>query len=133
MAENWAQAAIDALARGETCVLVPYGNSMRPLIFSGATVTLQPLSVDRPLCVGEAVLVDVGDRTTLHRVLSLCEDAEVRRDLVLPDEAVLIGDNRGHVDGWVSLSAVHGRVVAISNPEQTAKLNQTAKLRAGPL
>jgi hypothetical protein len=112
MTLNWAQVAIDSLRRGETCTLIPHGNSMRPRIFSGATVTLVPLA--GPLSVQDVVLVDIPGtaetlgHTTLHRVLGVCDDVS---------ETVLIGDLRGNIDGWVDVSAIHGRVVSIANPE----------------
>ena len=114
---NWAQAAIDSLRRGETCTLVPHGNSMRPRIFSGATVTLSPLA--GPLSIQDVVLVDIPattetpGHTTLHRVLGVCDDVSETG----VSETVLVGDLRGNIDGWVDVSAVHGRVVSVANPE----------------
>ena len=79
---------------------------MRPRILSGSTMALRP--VGGQVAVEDVVLVDVPGRTTLHKVLQMDE------------LLVLIGDERGGVDGWVSIEAVHGVVTAIVPPGKDA-------------
>ena len=102
---NWAQSAIDALAAGVRCRLRVYGNSMRPRILSGSTVTLHPRLA---VAVGDVVLVDVGGRTTLHAVREFSTQE--------PEPLALIGDERGNVDGWVPLTAIqaYGTIVLLA-------------------
>lgn len=80
---------------------------MRPRIMSGSTVTIAP---GLALALGDVVLVDVDGRTTLHAIREVGTEAHSGRAMVL------IGDERGRIDGWVDVSAVHGVVVAIDPP-----------------
>jgi hypothetical protein len=67
---------------------------MTPRIKSGETVTLIP--IDGPLAKGNVVLVKVRGRVYLHRVLA-CDN-----------DRVLIGNNHGGINGWVTKDSVYG-------------------------
>lgn len=118
---NWAQTTIDALRREETDIkIVPLGNSMRPVIYSGATVTLIPVTEQTTLSIGDIVLVDVpyvspkGEKspgTVLHFV------REIEKLNVSGSEVYRIEDNRGLSNGWVKREAIHGKVVRVVQPE----------------
>ena len=98
---NWALdagEAIKVLLSGETVSLRPYGQSMTPRVESGQLVTLRPLRADEP-AVGDVVLVRVGGKVYLHLVRAV--DGGV----------VLIGNNRGHLNGWTIRSEVFGKLV----------------------
>ena len=99
---RWAKHALEALARGESAVVIPHGNSMRPKVMSGARVTLEPCRADEAR-VGDIVLTRVKGTYYLHLVKAL-----------QPDGRVLIGNNRGGTNGWTT--AVYGRAVEIENP-----------------
>lgn len=107
MGTHWASHAIEALARGEVCKVTPHGNSMRPKIESGATVTLSPLQPAEPY-VGDAVLVKVHGTVYLHLVKAIRKNGD--------SVEVQIGNNRGGVNGWASRSAVYGKATEIVQP-----------------
>lgn len=83
----------------ETINVVPFGNSMLPLIVSGSTVTLKRHRTTDPLRKGDIVLVKVTGKIRLHLVKAVAHDK------------VLIGNNHGRINGWASVSNVFGKVV----------------------
>ncbi len=96
---SWARIAIDRLRNGEAVTIRPRGprgHSMRPRVRDGQSVVVEPCD---PLALepGEVVLVRVKGRDYLHLV-------KARNGARL-----LIGNNRGGINGWVVPSAVHGR------------------------
>lgn len=95
---NWLTAR-DLLLAGETVQYSEGGNSMLPLIKSHQPVILAPIT--RPVVKGDIVLVKVGRRHYTHLVLA-----------VRPGQ-VLIGNNRGRVNGWAALRNVYGVVTEI--------------------
>ena len=107
MGSHWASHAIEALARGETCKVTPHGNSMRPRIVSGATVTLSPYAAGEEPQEGDAVLVRCKGTVFLHLVSAVRGGPEARQ--------FQISNNRGHVNGWVSREAVYGKATLIEN------------------
>lgn len=104
---NWASHAIIALERGESCTVTPHGNSMRPLVESGATVMLTPYLEGQEPNVNEIVLVKVRGTIYLHLIKALRGSAE--------DRQFQIGNNRGGVNGWVSRRAIYGKATKIEN------------------
>jgi hypothetical protein len=103
---GWVNDARKELAAGRSVHIRPFGGSMRGRIESGQSVTLAP--VDPPdVRVEDVVLVEWRGNFLLHLV------KEVRAD------QILIGNNLGKVNGWVSASAVVGRVVAVGEVEST--------------
>ena len=101
---GWATDAITALSRGEDAVIKPHGGSMRPLVESGARVTLEPTDAARAQ-VGDIVLCRVAGNVYLHLVKAV-EGAGA-------DRRVMIGNNRGKLNGWTK--AVYGRAVRVEN------------------
>lgn len=97
---SWADRAKEALRRGETVQVRPRGHSMRPKIHDGDLVTLEPCDTDA-LVVGAIVLVRVSGNDYLHLVTAI------------DGKRLQIGNNRGHVNGWVGPSAVYGRATAV--------------------
>lgn len=98
--QGWAGAAIAALRRGETATVRPRGNSMAPKVNDGDIVELAPCTGDdtRP---GDIVLVRVRGRIYLHLIKAR-------------DEArLLIGNNRGGLNGWVAPGAVFGKAIRL--------------------
>lgn len=94
---GWADRAIEELREGRQAVIRPHGGSMRPLVESGATVTLAPVDV-QGLEVGDVVLCRVAGNVYLHLVKAIQGAGADRR--------VQIGNNR----------AVYGRAIRIENP-----------------
>lgn len=97
---SWASRHVEALRRGETVQFRPRGSSMSPRIESGQLVTVEPIG-DKPAEVGEAVLCEVAGRHYVH----LVKAAQPNR--------VLIGNNRGHTNGWTPRKKVFGRVTTV--------------------
>ncbi len=102
---GWANFAIDKLTAGETAIIKPHGGSMRPLVESGAEVTLVPADASS-VQVGDVVLCRVAGNVFLHLVKAV-EGTGL-------DRLVLIGNNRGKTNGWTK--AIYGRATAIRNP-----------------
>lgn len=102
---NWASHAIATLAEGSPATIRPRGNSMRPKVLSGATVTVSPLTADPE--PGDVVLVKVKGRVYLHLVKATRNEGGTTR--------YQIGNNRGHTNGWVSKSAIYGLATDVDN------------------
>src|SRR5712691_699281 len=92
--------AREALTRGETVQLRPRGHSMTGRINDGDVVTVAPYDASS-LHVGDAVFVRIHGTFLLHLVKALQGDR------------VLIGNNRGKINGWVNKSAVLGKVTRV--------------------
>ncbi len=104
---NWASHALVALGRGESCKVTPHGNSMRPLVESGATVTLAPYGEAEEPGEGDIVLVKVRGTIYLHLIKAVRGRIE--------DRQYQIGNNRGGINGWVSRKAVYGKAVEVAS------------------
>ena len=100
---SWANHAKARLQAGETVTVRPRGQSMRGRIESGDVVTLKPATVAE-VNVGDAVLVRVKGNDYLHLVKA--KDGE----------RMLIGNNRGGINGWVGPNALYGVAVKIELP-----------------
>lgn len=110
--------ARDLLERGLPFRYVARGRSMWPAVRDGDRVTVAP--VDGPPRVGDVVFALTGGFGLLHRVLW------VRRD----GAALLKGDFKAEVDGWVSASAVRGRLVAIERAGRVTPVRRYPPLAA---
>jgi phage repressor protein C with HTH and peptisase S24 domain len=87
------------LAAGATTSFRPKGNSMRPRIESGSLITVSP-DVGEPQ-KGDVLFCKVRGNFYVHLVLAVRGDQ------------VQIGNNRGHVNGWIGRNSVFGKVVKI--------------------
>ncbi len=92
---SWLREAIEALEQRREIAVRPRGHSMRGRIEDGELVRLVPLY--GPVCAGDVVLVRWKGGALLHLALE-----------VEPDR-VLIGNNRGGVNGWAPIANVLGR------------------------
>ncbi len=95
---GWATDAQRALAKGEEVTVRPRGGSMRGRIEDGQPVTLGPVDPAH-VAAGDVVLVRWKGGVLLH----LVKEATL--------EQLLIGNNVGRTNGWVSRQAVLGRLV----------------------
>ncbi len=80
----------------------PVGNSMRPLIRSGAEVVIAPVLAER-VEVDDIVLVRTAGHIYLHKVLAVEPGRRRAR----------IGNNRGGVNGWADFDRIYGICVAV--------------------
>lgn len=97
---GWASRYIEALSRGQAVSFRPTGQSMSGRIESGQLCTVVPVDA-ATLALGDIVLCTAGDQQYLHIVRAL----EPGR--------CLIGNNHGHINGWVSYADIHGKCVKV--------------------
>ncbi len=97
---SWVARALEKLAQGEEVWIRPHGGSMRPRIESGERVLLVPVDPEE-VAVGDVVLVRVAGNVYLHLVKAV----EARR--------VLIGNNKGGINGWTGKAKIYGRAVEV--------------------
>ena len=99
---GWANEARAQLAGGEEVQIRPRGGSMRGRIESRQVVTLAPVRPE-DVRADDVVLVEWKGNFLLHLVKEINGDR------------LLIGNNLGKVNGWVSGSSVVGKVVAVED------------------
>lgn len=97
---GWASRHIERLKAGETVQFRPHGNSMIPKIQSGQLCTVAPVDVST-VEVGDIVLCKVNGAQYVHLV-SAKRDGQFQ-----------ISNNKGHVNGWISSTAVFGKLVKV--------------------
>ncbi len=99
---GWALLQITKLKLGETISFRPKGNSMQGKIQSGQRCTVQPCDPST-LEVGDMVLCKVKGREFLHLITAV-RGAQFQ-----------IGNNKGHINGWVSANAIFGRCIEVTD------------------
>jgi hypothetical protein len=99
---NWAAAYIEALQRGEIVKFRPTGGSMTGKIESGQLCEVAPWNGE--LVSGDIVLVKVNGRTYLHLIKQVSKSG-----------TFLIGNNKGHNNGWVERDAIFGKLMAVTD------------------
>lgn len=90
------------LQAGETCKVTGVGNSMLPILKSRQSVICEPVTEDTDLKKRDIVLCKVNGHHYLHLIHAIKNGNQY-----------LIGNNHGHMNGWVSKSKIYGRVVEI--------------------
>ncbi len=103
---GWATTYIEKLKAGETISFRPKGGSMTGKIESGDLCVVSPLS-GKELKVGDIVLCKVGNSEYLH----LIHDINRLRYLFQ------IGNNKGHINGWISYDKIFGKCIQVENKE----------------
>jgi len=96
----WALHAIQVLREGKPVTIQPRGHSMEPKISSGDRVTITPCD-SKTLDRGDIVLVRVQGSDYLHLIKGIKAGQ------------VLIGNNKGHINGWTSINNVFGKVTKV--------------------
>ena len=99
---GWVNDAREALSVGREVKVRPLGGSMRGRIESGQLVTLVPVDPSN-VQIDDVVLVAWKSNFLLHFV----KDVQ--------DDQILIGNNLGKINGWVSSSAVLGKVIPVED------------------
>ena len=97
----WADNYVKRLQAGETVQFRPRGDSMRPRIASGQLVTVEPITSFFMLRCGDVVLCRVAGAEYLHLITAI------------QGERFQIGNNRGHINGWVTSRQIFGRCVSV--------------------
>lgn len=90
------------LQAGEICKVTGIGNSMTPILKSKQPVICVPVNEDSSLKKRDIVLCKVNGHHYLHLIHAIRNDNQF-----------LIGNNHGHMNGWVSKNKIYGKVVEI--------------------
>lgn len=98
---GWATRHIARLNEGETVQFRPSGHSMTGRVNHRDLVTVAPLASSHVLSPDDVVLCKVKGSHYLHLVKGVAGDR------------VLIGNNRGGINGWINRAAVYGILVAV--------------------
>ena len=113
---GWAAQYIAKLKAGETVQFRPRGHSMKGKINHGQLVTVVPAFGEDTMMPdeGDVVLCKVSGREYLHlvrAVTAVCVEEKTGTLVRLP--RYLIGNNKGHINGWTSADNVFGKVVKV--------------------
>ena len=92
---------IAKLGKGETVQFRPRGNSMTGKIESGQLCTVEP--VNGEIGKGDIVLCKVRGAEYLHLVKAVQGDR------------FQIGNNRGHINGWIGRAAIYGKLTKVED------------------
>ncbi len=103
---NWASRHIDALRKGQTVSFRPHGNSLQGKVESGQLCTVEPVQDPSQLKVGDIVLAKVHGNVYLHLIKAVHVNG-IRK--------FLIGNAKGHDNGWASENGVFGRCIRVED------------------
>ena len=96
------QETCNHLRLGETCKVIGIGNSMVPILKSRQPVICEPVTDETSLKKRDIVLCKVRGHHYLHLIHAIKNNNEY-----------LIGNNHGHMNGWISRKQVYGKVIEI--------------------
>ncbi len=99
---GWASGHVEKLRNGEAVAFRPRGHSMSGKIESGQLCTVVPVD-PATVEVGDIVLCRVRGQEYLHLVKAI------------QGPRFQIGNNRGHVNGWISSRAIYGKCIAVES------------------
>jgi len=91
------------LKNGETCKITGIGNSMTPILKSRQPVICTPVTDETEIKKRDIVLCKAKGHYYLHFVHAVKDNGQ----------SFLIGNNHGHMNGWVSRNQVFGKVIEI--------------------
>jgi hypothetical protein len=98
---GWATPYIAKLRAGETVQFRPRGHSMTGRVDSGQLCTVEPVENPEALQVGDVVLCKVHGTEYLHLIKAI-HGARFQ-----------IGNNRGHINGWVTRNSLFGKLIGV--------------------
>ena len=102
---NESKTTADHLKNGETCKVTGVGNSMLPILKSRQSVICEPVTEETILKKRDIVLCKVNGHHYLHLIHAIKKTKKNTR--------FLIGNNHGHMNGWISRNQIYGKVVEI--------------------
>jgi len=97
----WANQHIKNLVNGGSVQFRPHGDSMTGKINSGQLCTVEPVTQDTNLNVGDVVLCKVKGSQYLHFIKSI----QARR--------YQIGNNHGRINGWIDRKFIFGILTCV--------------------
>lgn len=100
---GWASAYIQKLRNGEAVQFRPHGSSMKGKIESGQLVTIEPVGDHSTLVPGDIVLCKVNGREYVHLIHAV------------RDKQFQIGNNKGHINGWISMNGIYGKCTKVED------------------
>lgn len=106
------------LKAGETCWVMGIGNSMTPILKSKQPVIIKPVTDEMELKKRDIVLSKVHGHYYLHLIHGIKGNGQ----------EFLIGNNHGHMNGWVSRNNVFGKVVEILEKDQKKDSEKDEKI-----
>ena len=92
----------DHLLNGETIVIYGFGNSMTPILKNGQPVLVEPVNYQTKLRKNDIVFCRVCGYYYLHKILAIRNNTTFQ-----------IGNNHGHINGWISRNQIYGKVIKI--------------------
>ena len=90
------------LKNGETCKITGIGNSMTPILESKQPVIFEPVTEETVLKKRDIVLCKVKGHYYLHLIHAIRTNKK--------GSTYLIGNNHGHMNGWISRNNIYGIV-----------------------
>lgn len=95
----------EMLQQGHTCKVLGVGQSMTPILKSKQEVICDPIKDDTTLKKRDIVLCKVKGNYYLHLIHAIKGNDD--------NAQYLIGNNHGHMNGWISRKNIFGKVVEI--------------------
>jgi hypothetical protein len=99
---GWATGHIARLRKGETIQFRPRGSSMSGRIESKQLCTVAPVNPS-DVKPGDIVLCKVYGAEYLHLVKAV------------QDGRFQIGNNKGHINGWIGSNGIYGRCISVED------------------
>lgn len=94
--------ASELMKQGKTGKIIGIGNSITPILKSRQPVIVKPIKEDTILSKKDIVFCKVRGNYYLHLIHGIRNDSQF-----------LIGNNHGHMNGWINKSQIFGKVVEI--------------------
>lgn len=94
-------AAASEMKLGKIGKLIGIGNSMTPILKSKQPVLAIPVTTETILKKGDIVFCKVRGNHYLHKIHAI------------RGSQFLIGNNHGHMNGWITRNGIFGKVVEI--------------------
>lgn len=92
----------EKLENGIECLVMGVGNSMTPILKSKQLVRVKPIKDCLPINKNDIVFVKVNGHFYLHKVSAVKNGSQFQ-----------ISNNHGHINGWVTINSIYGKVVEI--------------------
>jgi len=89
------------LMDGQTCLVQGIGNSMTPILKTKQICEVAPSTDEMEFNKHDIVFCKVNGHFYLHKILGT------------KGKQYQIGNNHGHVNGWVTIHSIYGKVVKI--------------------
>lgn len=92
---------VNKLKQGQTCLVQGFGQSMTPILKSGQVCKVEPVKNDTILSKNDIVLCKVNGHIYLHKISAI------------NGKRFQISNNHKHVNGWITINNIYGKVVEI--------------------